>query len=296
MTQFYISVKSLIPLCQTLARTAPEFTECNSNSASMSFFFPFFAALIGHLAACICCKMDFPLNQQKQPSEIQHRATAPQITREASAPSVATKRFAQKQRFVICPRRESRTGAAYASSCWSCPTFSGEQMQCPRSLVQPSSFSVTHLHRDVSVVHATTTHAFVSFTDSFTVPHRDRLEVTLDYTPPPWMTVLYTPNASKVKGSAAAVFCGNRSWPYQTSLPPRGSAERPDYTPTSNPPEHFFVLIQHFVFIPMYVLKENSVKGQKLKLQHYIFLQKFIQNVRGHGGGRWLYTPSMLLD
>lgn len=29
-------------------------------------------------------------------------------------------------------------------------------------------FSVTHLHHDVSVVHTTTTHAFVPFTDSIT--------------------------------------------------------------------------------------------------------------------------------
>lgn len=90
MTQFDISVKSLIPSCQTLARTAPEFTECNSNAASMRNFLFFFTALIGHLAGCTCSEMDFPLNQQKQPSEIQHLGRAQQIIFKASVQRVAS--------------------------------------------------------------------------------------------------------------------------------------------------------------------------------------------------------------
>ena len=38
-----------------------------------------------------------------------------------------------------------------------------------------SSLSHTYLHHDVSVVHTTTTHAFVPFTDSIAAPHTDRL-------------------------------------------------------------------------------------------------------------------------
>lgn len=110
-TVSHISVKSLIPSCQTLARTAPEFTECNSNSASMRTFF--FTALIGHLAGCTCCKMDFPLNQQKQPSEIQHRAPALQIIFKASV-QMSSKREAK---FVHFLRREKKKNVDWCHVC-----------------------------------------------------------------------------------------------------------------------------------------------------------------------------------
>lgn len=109
---------------------APEFTECNSNSASMRIFF-FFTALIGHLAGCTCCKMDFPLNQQKQPSEIQHRAPALQIIFKASVQREAN----QKQNLCTSSgEKKWGTDIMHAVTYWSCPTFSSEQMQCPHFL------------------------------------------------------------------------------------------------------------------------------------------------------------------
>lgn len=59
----------------------------SQNVIPMRIFF--FTALIGHLAGCTYCKMNFPLNQQKQPSDIQHRAPAPQIIFKASVQGVA---------------------------------------------------------------------------------------------------------------------------------------------------------------------------------------------------------------
>lgn len=132
MTQFDISVKSLIPSCQTLARTAPEFTECNSNSASMREK-KNLIALIGHLAGCTCCKMDFPLNQQKQPSEIRRCAPALQIISKASVHMKQMRSCAQKQK-KSAAWGEKAADIMHALSYWSCPTFSGEQMQCPRFL------------------------------------------------------------------------------------------------------------------------------------------------------------------
>lgn len=94
-------------------------------------FFYFLTALIGHLAGCTCCKMDFPLNQQKQPSEIQHHAPALQIIFKASIQNLVC---AQDKICVLPEGGKKRTDIMHAVSYWSCPTFSSEQMQCPHFL------------------------------------------------------------------------------------------------------------------------------------------------------------------
>lgn len=160
-------------------------------------FPPFFlTALIGHLAGCICCKTDFPLNQQK------HRATAPQITREASCTELGEEEVSSKTKFVFADRHHICIKLLKLSHFQQWTDAVSSFLSVARLL------SVTHLRHDASVVHATTTHAFVSFTDSFTVSHQDRLDVTLDYAHPSPEWLYCTLNASKVKGSAAALFCG----------------------------------------------------------------------------------------
>lgn len=95
MTQFDILVKSSIPPWQILARTAPEFTECNSKSGSMSFWegggFPFYTTN-GTLGWLRMLQNGFSLNQKKKKkeqqkttlSEIQHCASTEQILLQAS--------------------------------------------------------------------------------------------------------------------------------------------------------------------------------------------------------------------
>lgn len=65
MTQFDILVKSSIPPCQILARTAPEFTECNSKSASTRAFFFFFYITNWTLGWLRMLQNGFFLNQKK---------------------------------------------------------------------------------------------------------------------------------------------------------------------------------------------------------------------------------------
>lgn len=94
MTQFDILVKSSIPPCPILARTAPEFTECNSRSASMRASFVFFSFYTTNwtLGWLHMLQNGFSLNQKKENrekrkktlSEIQHCGSAEQLRLQAS--------------------------------------------------------------------------------------------------------------------------------------------------------------------------------------------------------------------
>lgn len=102
MTQFDILVKSSIPPCQILARTAPEFTECNSKSASTRAFFFFFYITNWTLGWLRMLQNGFFLNQKKNFSEIQHCTSAEQIVagfcadRQAGTKTVGLPGFSQK--------------------------------------------------------------------------------------------------------------------------------------------------------------------------------------------------------
>lgn len=186
MSQLDIWVKSLIPSCQTLARTAAEFTECNFNSASMRK--EIFTALIGHLADCTWCKMDFPLNQQKKPSEIQHRAPASQILFKVSVHSGANEKYVLKNKICVLPEEiKKKKNTDWYHTCSNLKVSLSAVNRCSVLISCIAKFSsVGHLHHDVSVVHTTTTHAFVPFTYCITAPHAD---YSCDYKSH-WMTHL----------------------------------------------------------------------------------------------------------
>lgn len=117
-------------------------------------FFFLFTALIGHLAGCTCCKMDFPLNQQKQPSEIPHRAPAPANDFQGFCTVF------ERTRNLICVLPEGRNADWYhvCSKLLKLSHFSSSAVNRCSVLISciAKLFSVTHLHHDVSVVHTST--------------------------------------------------------------------------------------------------------------------------------------------